>query len=551
MILARERRLIAGILCVFEGNRYIVTVNWIRNFIPGAHITFLWDTIALLFLRRVCFIARAVLAFSISYIKHEMYYGRFQLLVVVFVASMLILILRADFLTIIIGWDGLGVRSFLLVVYFQNKSSWNAGMLTLLSNRIGDIFLMLSIALLLANGGWELSHINVRLINRPFLLALFVFGACTKRAQVPFSAWLPAAIAAPTPVSALVHSSTLVTAGVYLLVRLRSALYSNSNIKILVLILGSLTIVIAGGSALFEFDLKKLVALSTLRQLGLMITRLGVGLSSLAFFHLLTHAFFKSLLFIATGRVIHSVRGGQDFRERRVNMSYMPVTRRVILLSRASLIGLPFLRGFYSKDAILEITCQDRTNVISVGFLYMGCMFTILYSIRFVVLIFKAQRRTAALVWTSDDDLILCRPSIGQVVLSVVGGAGLFHLWALDLRFIYLTRALKVLILVVTVVIGLIANKVLICAAKPSIKVLNSLGRMWGLTWLVKARGFIIKINQGVSKYREIERLYISAIFIPLDNIIRLQKFRALGRVKSARFIFSRRVIWGIRLFWL
>merc|ERR1711984_45712 len=173
---------------------------------------------------------------------------------------------------------------------------------------------------------------------------LIILSACTKRAQIPFSAWLPAAIAAPTPVSALVHSSTLVTAGVYLIIRLNYIFCSSSRTNVL-LFIGIITILLAGAAAIFEIDIKKVIALSTLSQLGVIIIILGGMEPVLSFFHLLRHAYFKAILFICAGIIIHNIKDYQDIRKIRIILSNIPITIRVIIVANLSLCGLPFLRG--------------------------------------------------------------------------------------------------------------------------------------------------------------------------------------------------------------
>lgn len=212
-------------------------------------------------------------------------------------------------------------------------------------------------------------------------------AAFTKRAQIPFSSWLPAAMAAPTPVSSLVHSSTLVTAGVYLLLRFNGALRgARATTGALLLATGGATIVMAGASGIYEDDLKKIVALSTLRQLGLMTACLGLAAPQLAFFHLLRHAFFKALLFMVTGRAIHSVGGYQDLRVTRLPFNISPKSRRLLVIRNLRLMGMPFLSGFYSKDAILELALRSSLGISGAMMFFTGTLLTVLYSMRFILM---------------------------------------------------------------------------------------------------------------------------------------------------------------------
>jgi len=223
-----------------------------------------------------------------------------------------------------------------------------------------------------------------KLGERFIVLILVIIAALTKRAQIPFSAWLPAAIAAPTPVSALVHSSTLVTAGVYLLIRFNYAL----GIREFLFFIGTLTIFISGLGANFETDLKKIIALSTLRQLGLIIITLGLGLYEYAFFHLLTHAIFKSLLFLCAGVFIHSMGDLQDIRIIGGLIISCPATSFYFISSSIALCGFPFLSGFYSKDIILELFFLSKINMFMILIIFIATIFTLSYSVRLIYYIF-------------------------------------------------------------------------------------------------------------------------------------------------------------------
>ena len=236
----------------------------------------------------------------------------------------------------LIGWDGLGITSFLLVIFYKNRKRLGSGFITALTNRIGDCLIIACL------GCFQIDDAHCL----PLILLLFL--SITKRAQYPFSSWLPAAMAAPTPVRTLVHSSTLVTAGIYMLIR-----YCFVDLNILIVI-GRLTTLIAGLAACAEIDLKKVVALRTLSQLGIIVVALGYGSKSYCFFHLLSHACFKALLFICVGCAIHAVYGTQEFRSfNRLSTSFTLIM--FSSLSIMSLIGFPYTSGFFRKDKILEL----------------------------------------------------------------------------------------------------------------------------------------------------------------------------------------------------
>jgi len=298
------------------------------------------------------------------YIDSEPNFRRFTLLVLRFISTIIILIYTATLEFSLVGWDGLGLTSFLLVIYYKSRRSLGSGIITALTNRLGDCFFILILGLVFRTS-----------VSGAAITLLLIILRITKRAQIPFSAWLPAAMAAPTPVSALVHSSTLVTAGVYILIR-----YSAERITPIILI-GTGTIIIAGLRGCVEGDIKKVVALSTLSQLGVMIVALGCAHKSLCFFHLVSHAIFKALLFMAVGTMIHSIYGGQEYRSfRKIGILLTPAT--FLLASNISLIGLPFLRGFYSKDAIYEYLAVNRGPAV---LFLIGVLLTAAYSVKIFI----------------------------------------------------------------------------------------------------------------------------------------------------------------------
>ena len=220
-------------------------------------LIFIIDNISIFFIFLVSLISGRVIIFRTSYIIREKFFSRFIILVLFFILSIFLLILRPNLIRLLLGWDGLGVTSYLLVIFYQRNKSYNAGILTAITNRLGDVGLLISISLILYLGNWSYIYIDsFSGVLSNILIYLIIISACTKRAQIPFSAWLPAAIAAPTPVSALVHSSTLVTAGVYLLIRM-NLIIIEINMSYLLLILGIMTIIIAGLTAMLEIDIKK------------------------------------------------------------------------------------------------------------------------------------------------------------------------------------------------------------------------------------------------------------------------------------------------------
>nr|YP_009692472.1 NADH dehydrogenase subunit 5 [Limnogonus poissoni]QEH58884.1 NADH dehydrogenase subunit 5 [Limnogonus poissoni]QEH58898.1 NADH dehydrogenase subunit 5 [Limnogonus poissoni]QEH58925.1 NADH dehydrogenase subunit 5 [Limnogonus poissoni] len=344
-------------------------------------LTLIFDWMSMFFCGCVFIISSMVVMYSHSYMIGDIYKVRFLYLVLMFIFSMFMLIMSPNMISILIGWDGLGLVSYCLVIYFQNYKSHSAGMLTILTNRIGDVAILLSISWMMNYGSWHyFYYLGIYSSWGFYLFVLLVLAAFTKSAQIPFSSWLPAAMAAPTPVSALVHSSTLVTAGVYLLIRFSDFLYMYNCSFFLVISL--MTMFMSGLGANFEFDLKKIIALSTLSQLGLMMTILFLGFPYLSYFHLLTHAFFKALLFLCAGLIIHVMNDTQDIRFMGGLSHQLPVTITCFCISNLSLCGFPYLSGFYSKDLILEVMTFSGHNFFIYFIMYFSVGLTVSYSVR-------------------------------------------------------------------------------------------------------------------------------------------------------------------------
>ena len=345
-----------------------------------------------------------------------------------FVISIYLLILRPNIISLLLGWDGLGVTSYLLVIFYQSKKSYNAGIITAITNRLGDVGILICIGLFFLLGDWTYLYISNRSIClQSYLVFILILSASTKRAQIPFSAWLPAAIAAPTPVSALVHSSTLVTAGVYLIIRL-NFIFCSSNSTNILLFIGIITILLAGAAAIFEIDIKKVIALSTLSQLGVIIIILGGIEPILSFFHLLSHAYFKAILFICAGIIIHNIKDYQDIRKMRIILNVIPITFRVIIVANLRLCGLPFLRGFYSKDIILEVIIISTGNIFMFIIIIVATFFTIAYSCRMSFLLATTYTGKDTIYISDDNDYLIITGILFLFPFSIIGGINIIWL---------------------------------------------------------------------------------------------------------------------------
>ena len=473
-------------------------------------ITFLFDWISLIFISFVLFISRLVIFYRIEYIQEDFNINRFIILVLIFVISIMILIISPNLIRILLGWDGLGLVSYCLVIYFQNVKSFNAGILTALSNRIGDVALLLAIAWILNYGSWNFIF-YLDLIKNDFEIiiigVLVILAAITKRAQIPFSSWLPAAMAAPTPVSALVHSSTLVTAGVYLLIRFNILLVDSLIGQILLLISG-LTIFIAGLGANFEFDLKKIIALSTLRQLGLIIRILSIGFYKLAFFHLLTHALFKALLFICAGVIIHNIKNIQDIRVIGNLIIRMPLTCRCFNIANLALCGIPFLAGFYSKDIILEIVIISYVNFFSFFLFFFSTGLTVCYSFRLVYYSITGSYIGTSLNILNDYRWIIIFRIFFLIIIAIIGGRILNWLIFFNNSIVCLPVLMKILILIICIVGGLFGYLIrnisffFINKSLYFYKIRIFIGRIWFIP-VISTLGIIkLPLNLGLNYFK-------------------------------------------------
>lgn len=485
------------------------------------------DVIRLTFIMTVLVIRSRVYRFRRYYIEREKHFRRFHLILFVFILRMAFLILSPNLIRLLLGWDGLGLRSFLLVVYYRRKKSFGAGFITALSNRVGDAFILISIALLA-----QTSRLNLREIRNlnwdfySYQVILLVLAFFTKRAQIPFRAWLPAAIAAPTPVSALVHSSTLVTAGVYVLIRFNSLSEMWVWASKAILVVGSLTMFMARLRAFFERDIKKIVALSTLSQLGVIIVRIGIQEHYLRFFHLLAHAFFKALLFIASGVFIHNSNNYQDLRFMGRKTLSLPLSSSMALISSGRLCGLPFISAFYSKESVLELLIVSEQFYIMYIIFLLGVGMTLFYRIRFVY--FRLSLYSSHLpvsTYTENRNYLI----ISYVILSplaVGGGRLIAWLFSINSKTIIRLRLAKIRPLVVLFVFALLFIKyldfVVLFITKSWVW-----GNLWSLHYLA-TQALILTFRKSGTLVRRFDQTW---------NAKGLTRFRFINLRKAANLI--------------
>nr|AEI29254.1 NADH dehydrogenase subunit 5 [Polydrusus marginatus] len=502
------------------------------------------DWMTLLFMSFVLFISSMVINYSEEYMMGDKSLNRFILLVVMFVLSMMLLIISPNLISILLGWDGLGLVSYVLVIYYQNTKSFSAGMLTALSNRIGDVAILMSIAWMLNYGSWNyIFYIDFFKNEENMLLISFfiMLAAMTKSAQIPFSSWLPAAMAAPTPVSSLVHSSTLVTAGVYLLIRFNYAF--SSVFMNLLLFISLMTMFMAGLGANYEFDLKKIIALSTLSQLGLMISILALGSFELAFFHLLSHALFKALLFMCAGMIIHNLGNCQDIRYMGGLVNFMPVTCVFFNICNLSLCGIPFLSGFYSKDLVVEVMSMTYLNLFVYIIFYLSIGLTVCYSIRLTYYSLVGGFNLLSLNSLNEESKVMLKSMGGLIFLVIIMGSVLVWVMFPSPYFICLSSLMKMMTLSMVVLgmwMGYEISKFNIYYSLKSFKFIN-LSMFFSFMWnmpilstfgmnyfpLNLGKAYLKYFDQGWMEYYGGQKLFWS-----LSNFSGLMQIFSLNHLK-------------------
>jgi len=391
---------------------YYTFFNWICSGILNLKWGFLFDSVSNLILIVVTTISFFVHLYSWEYINADPHLPRFISYLSLFTFFIIILITASNFIQMFVGWEGVGLSSYLLINFWFTRIQANkAAIKAIIINRIGDIGLAIGIFFIFYSTGTTdysvvfslLSNINnvtISLFGFYFsavdLCSFLIFiGAVGKSAQLGLHTWLPDAIEGPTPVSALIHAATIVTAGVFLIVRSSPLFEISSNVLNIVAIFGSITAVFAASVGLVQNDIKKIIAYSTCSQLGYIIFATGISSYSISFFHLFNHAFFKALLFLGAGSVIHAIGDEQDIRKIGGLKKFLPITYSTFLSGSLALAGFPFLSGFYSKDAIMEATAANYTNV-SILCYFLGAIsafITAYYSIRLLTLVFLVKPR--------------------------------------------------------------------------------------------------------------------------------------------------------------